>query len=74
MDKINKYEYTNGEFIIDQDNLNRSDLIKAAQNWAVIFSRKKEFENICLEAVRQNGRALGYVNKKFIPSVKAKLC
>jgi len=58
-DACNKYEYSNGVFKVDQ--INTHDDSTMAEKWVVEFAKGSKFRGICLEAVRRNGYALGYV-------------
>jgi hypothetical protein len=63
-DYVNKFEYTNGKFIVDQNNLGEDYLLKKAERWIQTFSKSDGFQKVCLEAVKQNGHALQYVKKQ----------
>jgi hypothetical protein len=58
-DHCNKYEYTTGEFMVDQ--INTHDDSAMAEKWVVEFVKGSKFHAICLEAVRQNCYVLEYV-------------
>jgi len=58
-DRVNKYEYSNGRFKIDQINVDDdSEQVKA---WIFKFVKSKHFKDICLATCRSNGYALRYV-------------
>ena len=61
-DKVNKYEFSGGEFKVDQINVH--DDSAAAEAWVKKFAGSKEFEAICRTAVKENGLALYYVKKQ----------
>ncbi len=50
-DKVNKYEYSNGEFKVDQINVTDDSL--DAEKWINDFVETEEFQEICLEAVKR---------------------
>jgi len=61
-DRVNKYEYVNGKFIIDQ--INTIDDSDAVAKSIKAFVESSEFQDICIAAVTQNGDALQYVKKQ----------
>jgi hypothetical protein len=60
-DKVNKYEYVNGEFVVDQ--INVEDDKEKAEKWITEFVKTDEFQEICLATVRKNGFVLKFVKK-----------
>ena len=59
-DRVNKYEFTGGEFVIDQ--LNAEDDAARAERWVRAFSGTEEFAKIRLAAVKQDGRAIQFLS------------
>lgn len=60
-DRVNKYEYSSGVFKVDQ--INVADDREQAKEWITEFAKTKEFEEICLEAIKQDGYVLRHVKK-----------
>ena len=61
-DKCNKFEYSKGVFKVDQ--INTEDNSKQEEYWISEFSKTREFQVLCLAAVKQNGYLLRYVKKQ----------
>jgi len=61
-DRMNKYEYRDGQLIVDQVNV--KDDSKQAGRWIKKFVITKEFEQLCLAAVQQDGWALEYIKEQ----------
>ena len=68
VDKVNKYEYNDNGFEVDQINdlLNDSE---EAKKWVEKFIKTKEFQKICIESVVSDGKAIKYIKN---PSEKLK--
>ena len=62
-DKMNKFEFSNGTFKIDQ--LNVTDDSKLAKEFIREFVKTDAFYDICMEAVKQDGHALNYVPEEL---------
>ena len=60
VDTINKYEYANGQFIVDQINAKVDDRAQA-EKWVKAFVKTDEFQKLCLAVVKQDGYALRFV-------------
>ena len=58
-DLCNKYEFVDGNFVVDQINVN--DDSEKAKAWVESFVKTNEFDEICLAAVSQNGSAVNYL-------------
>ena len=76
-DYCNKYEYTNGVLVVDQ--LNNKLLLKEdAEAFIKKLVASKEWEKICLAAVKQDGYALEFVNEQTaaicLAAVKQDVC
>ena len=61
-DKVNKYEYNNGQFVIRQ--INVKDDSKQADEWIKKFVKTKEFEEIQANGISRNGHKIRYVTKQ----------
>jgi len=70
-DKFNKYEYSNGEFIIDQINVKNDS--KKVRKWLDEFIESEEFKEICLAVVKNDGCALQYVSTSLRKEIKKEL-
>ncbi|RLC08767.1 MAG: hypothetical protein DRI57_23405, partial [Deltaproteobacteria bacterium] len=58
-DNCNKFEFSSGNFIVDQ--INTNDDSKKCKKWINQFSNSNEFIEICKLAVTQNGNSIEYV-------------
>jgi len=59
-DRVNKYEYHNSMFIIDQINTNNDS--KDMEKWINKFVKTKEFQKICLRMIKQNGWVIQFID------------
>jgi hypothetical protein len=61
-DQVNKFEFLNGEFVVDQ--INVADDTEQVKKWCLNFVGGDAFKEICLAAVKQNGLALQFVKEQ----------
>ena len=61
-DTVNKYEYVNGELIVDQ--INVADDRRLVEKWIKKFSDSSKFQSMCLALVKWDGYELEYVKNQ----------
>ena len=62
-DKCNKFEYANGIFKVDQINDIEDNRLNE-EGWIEQFVKTKEFEKLCLEAIKRDGYAIRFVKEQ----------
>lgn len=59
-DVVNRYEYLNGEFVVD-GRLIVGDDSEQVKQWCEQFVASDEFQQICLATIKDNGFAIEYI-------------